>query len=123
MEEIVIQIKNLLDKLLILNKGKNKNEFNLELDSETNKLICPKQDIKLTKIEFSIMESLLYSDKHFCTYDELCKKIYLHEYDISTRGALAVALSRLRKKLNKVVIIKSINHKGVKLYDKQRIIY
>lgn len=85
------------------------------------------QEIRLTTLEFLLLEALLDSDQLFCTYEEICNKIYDYKYDSHTAMSLKILMSRLKKKLGDLITIKTQYSKGfeivrIKGYDRKQLL-
>lgn len=73
--------------------------------------------VKLTKNEKYLINILLNMEGFFATKEILCKQIYGY-YDKAAENALNIAVTRLRKKLNKDFQIKTIRNNGYEIVIK-----
>lgn len=106
--------KNRLSKMKPSKELLNKEKYTITIDGATK---------NLTDYEFILIEQLLDADDMYCDYETLCNKIYDYKYDSATAMSLKVLISRLRKKLGDLIIIKTVYSKGfeiarIKGYDR-----
>ncbi len=114
-------------QLRINKKGENKNLSykDMVLDRKTHTLYIKKEEINLTKIEYTILKQLLSNPKEIITKTKLIQLISENDnVTIETQkydeNALKVHISNIRKKIRSVTndeYIESVWGIGFKLYD------
>jgi DNA-binding response OmpR family regulator len=113
--KIISEIEKLLTKLKKNIFIKDKNDMRIKKDVvfyyEESIIIANKKVINLTKTERYIMNTMLNAENNIVSYETLCSNVYGY-YDSSAVTNIRVAISRLRKKVNKYFTIETSNTKG-----------
>jgi len=117
MNEIINQIRNLLD-ILESQIGQDENvDKNIQLlDLDRLCLNINNKSVRLTESECKLLDLLLNSKNLYCSYEELCKKLYNYNFDNSTNMALKTTMHRLRKKTKGMLKIQTIRNKGFQVF-------
>ncbi|MGC4021089.1 MAG: response regulator transcription factor [Cyclobacteriaceae bacterium] len=89
--------------------GKNFTKYklgDLEMDLLSRKVIVNREEIELTKREFSLLELLLLNSNRVVTKTEIAERVWEVNFDMGS-NVIEVHLSQLRKKLSEVDIIQT----------------
>jgi DNA-binding response OmpR family regulator len=97
------------------------------LNEDERAIIIEDETISLTPLEFRTMEVILSSDRLFCSYDDVAKKIYACSTFKHVHRPWLTVISRLSRKLKGLVEFKTVRNKGFKIvsikgYDKERLL-
>ena len=124
--EEIKQIKNLLYELKRMFTRCVSNNKNVVLDNKRVKLgkndsyvnmkelrfISGEYVRQLTYNEAVVLNELINSEDNFCSYDYLCNILYGCENDAYAQHSLHTCISRLRRKTEGFIEIKSAKKKG-----------
>ena len=113
MKQLLYEIKILLTRYVSDEKivTSNQESVKVYVDMKSLRFISDRKTQQLTYNEAAILDALLNSEQDFCSYEYLCNLIYGTE-DVYTQRAIATSMSRIRKKVNGVLLIKTIRNKG-----------
>lgn len=113
--KIVSDIEKLLAKLkkniFITDKNNKRIKKDVVFYYDESLIIARKKVINLTKTEKYIINTLLDSENCFATYENLCNSVYGY-FDDSAIVNIRVAISRLRKKVQKYFTIEVLTSQG-----------
>ncbi len=114
-QEMIIRIENIL-KRPKNKKNKVLNTKNLEVDTQAKKVVYNKNEIKLRKKEFCLLEYLVKNKDRTVSRNELLDHVW--DYNkIHSSNTIDVHIKRLRDKINDPDMIKTVHGFGYRMRD------
>lgn len=113
LEKVINSLKKCYNNSL---KTSEPSKKTIQYNAKSKELIVEGQKKQLTINEGVIIEELIKSENMFCTYNQLCQKLYNCNYNHISSSALNKTINRLRKKLKGMIILKTKKEIGIKMY-------
>lgn len=114
-QELIIRIENIL-KRPKKQRGRVLNTKKLELDTQAKKVTYDKNEIKLRKKEFCLLEYLVKNKDRTVSRNELLDHVW--DYNkIHSSNTIDVHIKRLRDKINDPDMIKTVHGFGYRIRD------